>query len=129
MQGERYNRWKNELSKFKTQGAKASLNSWLETSRLEEKFQRDRAYMLLKGEPWKEKKPQQKAKDDICEQMAQKILNGEITVDRYIDRMIEIMGDYDNWEFKKLSFVFTNIHLPSVNVHKYAFSIFWQFFF
>ena len=52
--------------------------------------------MLLKGEPWKEKKPQQKAKDDLCEQMAQKILNGEITVDRYMDRMIEIMRDYDN---------------------------------
>ena len=38
MQGERYNRWKNDLSKYKTQGAKASLNSWLETSRLEESF-------------------------------------------------------------------------------------------
>ena len=85
--------------------------------------------MLLKGEPWKEKKPQQKAKDDICELMAQKILNGKITVDRYMDRMIEIMGNYDNWEFKKLSFVFTNIHLPSVNVHKNAFSLNIMFFF
>ena len=79
--------------------------------------------MLLKGEPWKEKNPQQKAKDDIWELMAQKSLNGEITVEHYMDRMIEIMGDYDNWEFKKLSFVFTNIHLPSVNVHKNAFSL------
>ena len=96
MQGERYNRWKNDLSKYKTQGAKASLNSWLETSRLEEKFQRDRAYELLRGEPWKVKKDKQIEKDNLCELMAAKILNGEITTDRYMDRMIEIMGDYDD---------------------------------
>ena len=101
MQGERYSRWKNDLSKYKTQRAKSSLNSWLETFRLEtyrleEKFQRDRAYELLRGEPWKVKKNKQIEKDDLCEFMAAKILNDKIITYHYIDRMIEIMGDYDD---------------------------------
>ena len=52
--------------------------------------------MLLQGEPFKTKKPDQIKKDDLCEEMARKILNGEISVDRYMDRMIEIMGDWDD---------------------------------
>ena len=96
MQCENYNRWKNDLSKFETNGAKATLQSWIEVARNEEKFQRDRAYDLLSGEPWKTKYDAQIAKDDLCEEMARKILNGEISTDRYMDRMISIMGDYDN---------------------------------
>ena len=96
MQCENYNHWKNELSNFETKGAKPTLHSWVELSRDEEKFQRDRAFDLLQGEPFKTKKPAQIAKDDLCEEMARKILNGEITTDRYMDRMISIMGDYNN---------------------------------
>ena len=95
MTAENYNRWKNELSRFKTQGSQSSLESWVETSQLEEKFQRDRTYELLEGKPWKTKKTAQIEKDDRCEEMARKILNGEITVDRYMDKMIDIMGDWD----------------------------------
>ena len=51
---------------------------------------------LVQGEPFKTKKPDQIKKDDLCEEMARKILNGEISVDRYMDRMIEIMGDWDD---------------------------------
>ena len=96
MQCENYNRWKNDISRFETNGAKATLQSWIEVARNEEKFQRDRAYDLLSGEPWKTKYDPQIAKDDLCEEMARKILNGEISTDRYMDRMISIMGDYDN---------------------------------
>ena len=79
MQTEIYNRWKNELSRFKTQ-----------------KSQRDRAYLLLQGELFKTKKQDQIQKDDLCAEMAREILNGEISVDRYMDGMIEIMGDWDD---------------------------------
>ena len=58
-------------------------------------MQRDRAFVLLsKQEGFKVKKDPQIAKDDLCEKMASKILNGEISVDRYMDRIIQIMGDY-----------------------------------
>ena len=62
---------------LKSQEANASLNSWLETYQLEEKLQRDCAYMLLRGAPWKEKKLKQIKKDDLCEKMAAKILRGK----------------------------------------------------
>ena len=63
---------------------------------MKEKFQRDRAYELLRGARWKVKKAKQIEKDDLCEKMAAKILSGEISTDRYMDRIIEIMGDYDD---------------------------------
>ena len=78
--------------------AKAFLDSWLETSRLEEKFQRDHAYELLRGELWKVKKAKQIEKNDLCELMAANILNSEIRTNGYMNRrrIIEIMGDYDD---------------------------------
>ena len=45
-------------------------------------------------EPWKTKKPKQLQKDDKIVSMVSKLRKREISTEHYLNRMIDIMGEY-----------------------------------
>ena len=75
-------------------GGVATLHSWLNLSRSMEKLQADRRELLISGKPWKQKDPGDQAKDKKCINISQKLLNGDIRVNRYLDVVAKIMGEY-----------------------------------
>ena len=91
---ERFNRHKNEMSRIDCKGGVPTHQSCLNLSRLMEKLQADRVELLLNGKPWKVKKPKDLTKDKVCTTMTKKLKDGEIRVDQYLSRVVEIMGNY-----------------------------------
>ena len=48
----------------------------------------------MSDDPWKQQQKKLKEKHDLRNLMVSTLKNKEISTDRYLDRMIEIMGDY-----------------------------------
>ena len=76
-------------------GGKPTLQGWVDLAAMLEKLQMDRVALLLDGEPWKEKNSALQARDKACITLANKLSNGEVKVRQYLNRVIEIMGNYN----------------------------------
>ena len=82
------------MRRIETKAGHLNLDSWLRMSAMEEKLQNDRVALLNLGKPWKVKHSKQFAKDQACVTITQKLRNNEFTTKQYLERIMDIMGDY-----------------------------------
>ena len=59
-----------------------------------EKLQGDGAQMLLNGANWKMKRKKHVKKDNRCVEVAEQLKNGKIRTKKYLEIVINTMGDY-----------------------------------
>ena len=82
------------MSIIETKGGKATLESWVNISAMEDKLQLDRVSMLFSGKPWKVKYRTLQIKDKACKTITKKMRNKQVNTHDYLKRVVEIMGDY-----------------------------------
>ena len=65
------------MNRIETKGGKASLDSWLNLSAMENKLQLDRVRLLQCVKPWKIKRVELHGKDETCKKLTVRLRNKE----------------------------------------------------
>ena len=82
------------MNRIETKRGKSTLDSSLTLSAMEDKLQLDRVEMLEAGKPWKLKHDSLLKRDRSLKTVTERLKNKEININQFIERVVDIMGNY-----------------------------------
>ena len=82
------------IARIESKGGRSTLESWIGTAQTLEKLQLDRVFELRNGAGWKVKNSNLIRKDRACVTLTNRLRSKKISIDDYVDKVINIMGDF-----------------------------------